>query len=591
MASSERSGAPLGPNDLMAEAIERHKAGDLANASRLYRRLLQDAPGHGAAWANLGIALKFLGDLPGALEACAKAASLEPGNANAHNNMGIVLSALGRHEQAVAAHRRALAIEPAFHECWTNLGLSLSATGNPGPAVEAFRRALAIKPDHTEALVQFIYHSLQICDWRQLDAAIARMAETIAGDKGEVNPFVQLAICQDPAESLRAARNFARRVEKSVAVLERPSRPRVRKPGRPRIGYIGGDFHGHATAFLAAEMFECHDRDRFEIFTYSYGPDDGSDMRKRVAGAFEHFVELSQLSLEASAKRIAEDEIDLLIDLKGYTQGARTGILALRPAPLQAAYLGYPGTMGADFVDFAIVDGFIAPKGFEAHYTERLIRLPGSYQPNDSRRRIATDAGTRADHGLPETAVVFCCFNQTYKIGPHTFSIWMRLLEAVPDSVLWLMAFNADAPVRLRETAKAAGISPDRLVFADKRPLDQHLARIQLADLFLDTWPCNAHTTASDALWAGIPVVTFAGRTFASRVAGSLLAALGMTELIAGDVATYEKLALRLALDAPARARMKSRLLRARETGDLFSGEKAARKLESAFDEMLSSRA
>ena len=589
MASSERSGSPLGPKELMEEALERHKAGDLATAVRLYRRVLEDQPQNAGAWANIGIALKFQGDLQGALQACAKAASLEPNNANAHNNMGIVLAAMGRHEQAVTAHRRALSIEPGFHECWCNLGLALSAMSNPGQAVEAFRRSLAIKPDHTEALVQFIYHALQICDWRQLDAAIKRMAGTIAGDKGEVNPFALLSICQDPAESLRAARNFAARVEKSVAALQKPILAPIRQRARPRIGYLSGDFHGHATSFLAAEMFECHDRDRYEIFAYSYGPDEDSDMRKRVMSAFEHFVDFSRMSPEESAARIAADQIDLLIDLKGYTQGARTGIMALRPARVQAAYLGYPGTMGADFIDYAIVDDFIAPKGFEGDYTERLVRLPGSYQPNDSRRPIAANPGARADHGLPETSLVFCCFNQTYKIAPHSFSIWMRLLEAVPGSVLWLMAFNPDAPVRLREAAKAAGISTERLVFADKRPLDQHLARIQLADLFLDTWPCNAHTTASDALWAGIPVVTFAGRTFASRVAGSLLMALGMADLITANAADYERLALRLALDAPERARLKSRLLRARQTSDLFSGEKAARKLEMAFDEMLSS--
>ncbi len=587
MASPDRSGKPLSVSDLMAEAIGRHQAGDLMNAVSLYRRVLRDHPDHGGAWANLGIALKFHGDLSGALEACGKAVSLDPKNANAHNNLGIALAALGRHAEAAASHRQALAIDPRFHECWSNLGLALSAMGDPGRAVDAFRRALAIKPDHTEALVQFIYHALQICDWRHLDGAIARMAETIAKDKGEVNPFALLAICQDPQESLRAARNFSRRVETSVAALARPNLAPRRQMGRPRIGYLSGDFHGHATAYLAAEMFESHDRDRFEIFAYSYGPDDGSEMRKRVMGAFEHFVDLSSLSLEASAARIAEDGIDLLIDLKGYTQGARTGILALRPAPIQAAYLGYPGTMGADFIDFAIVDAFVAPKGAEADYTERLLRLSGSYQPNDSRRSIAPDPGTREGHGLPEDGIVFCCFNQTYKIGPHSFATWMRLLHALPGSVLWLMAFNAQAPERLREAAKAAGIHPSRLVFADKLPLDRHLARITLADLFLDTWPCNAHTTASDALWAGIPVVTLAGRTFAARVAGSLLNALGMPDLIAPDAQSYERLALRLAEDAPERARAKSRLLRARETSDLFSGEKAARKLESAFDEML----
>jgi predicted O-linked N-acetylglucosamine transferase (SPINDLY family) len=582
-----QEGAPLTVQGLLAEAIDRHKAGDLANAITLYRRLLRDDPSYGPALVNLGIALKFQGDLKGALEACEKAVQVEPGNANAHNNLGIVLAAMGRHERAVASHQQAIAIDPKFYECWTNMGLSLSTLGDPGQAVEAFRRALSIKPDHTEALVQFIYHALQICDWRRLDAAIARMARVIAADKGEVNPFVQLAICQDPLESLRAARNFARRVETSVAALARPPRLARGSRARPRIGYLGADFHAHATSFLAAEMFEAHDRDRYELFAYSYGPDEDSPMRRRVAGAFEHFIDISSMPTEAAAGKIADDGIDILIDLKGYTQGARTGIMALRPAPIQAAYLGYPGTMGADFIDFAIVDSFIAPKGFESHYSERLVRMPGSYQPNDSQRRIASEAGSRADHGLPMNGIVFCCFNQTYKIGPHSFSLWMRLLQSVPDSVLWLMAFNPQAPDNLRGVAKAAGISPKRLVFAAKRPLEQHLARIGHADLFLDTWPCNAHTTASDALWSGIPVITLAGKTFASRVAGSLLTALGLGELIVENPTEYERLTLRLAFDAPERQRLRSKLLRARETSDLFSGKKAARKLERAFDEML----
>jgi predicted O-linked N-acetylglucosamine transferase (SPINDLY family) len=574
---------------MQQEALARHQSGRLDEAVTLYRRCLERAPEDAGVWANLGIALKGLGDLNGALEACGRAAGLDASNANAHNNLGIVQMAMGRPIEATQSYRRALAIDSKFHECWTNVGLAQSALGDPEAATGSFRAALRLKPDHTEALVQFIYHALQICDWRGLDPAIARLARVIRKDSGEVNPFVALAVCRDPIESLRVSQNFARRVERSVSSLRRPMLGRTSESKqRPRIGYLSADFHGHATAYLCAELFEYHDRERFEIFAYSYGPDDQSAMRQRLERAFEHFVDVAPLSVADAAPRIANDGIDILIDLKGYTQNARCGILALRPAPIQLAYLGFPGPMGAGFIDYSLVDEFIAPAGSESFYSEKLIRLPGSYQPNDSTRLIASDRGSRRDHDLPNEGVVFCCFNQAYKITPEAFSVWLRLLKEVPGGVLWLLAFNQSAPRNLRRLARAVGVDPERLVFAARRPLDQHLARLGHADLFLDTWPCNAHTTASDALWAGVPVITLAGRTFAQRVAGSLLTALGLQELITETVEGYYCLARRLALDDLARRDVKARLDTARPERDLFNGHSAAWKLETAFMQLLS---
>jgi protein O-GlcNAc transferase len=574
---------------MLQEALARHQSGQLDEAIGLYRRCLERAPEEAGTWANLGIALKSHGDLAGALEACRRAAALDASSANAHNNLGIVQMAMGLPVEATQAYRRALAIDPKFHECWTNVGLAQSALGDPEAAAESFRAALRLKPDHTEALVQFVYHSLQISDWRELDWAIARLARVIRKDSGEINPFVALAICRDPMESLRVSQNFARRVERSVAGFRRPVPGRTSGgEQRPRIGYLSADFHSHATAYLCAELFEHHDRERFEVFAYSYGPDDKSAMRQRLERAIEHFTDIAPLSIPDSAQCIADDGIDILVDLKGYTQNARCGIMAMRPAPIQLAYLGFPGPMGAEFIDYTIVDDFIAPVGSESFYSEKLIRLPGSYQPNDSTRLIAPDRGGRGDHGLPDQAVVFCCFNQAYKIMPEAFSAWLRLLKEVPGSVLWLLAFNPSAPRNLRRLARAVGVDPERLVFAEKRPLDQHLARLGHADLFLDTWPCNAHTTASDALWAGVPVVTLAGRTFAQRVAGSLLTALGLRELIAETVEGYYSLARRLALDELARRDVKARLNVARLERDLFNGQSAARKLETAFVQLLS---
>ena len=306
---------------MLQEALAQHQSGRLDEAVTQYRRCLERAPEDAGVWANLGIALKVLGDLNDALEACGRAAALDASNANAHNNLGIVQMAMGRLVEATQSYRRALAIDPKFHECWTNLGLAQSALGNPEAAADSFRAVLRLQPDYTEALVQLIYHALQICDWRGLDSAIARLARVIRKDSGEINPFVALAICPDPVESLRVSQNFARRVERSVAGLRRPEpgRPKGDKQ-RPRIGYLSADFDGHATAYLAAELFEHHDRQRFEVFAYSYGPDDQSAMRQRLERAFEHFIDIAPLSIADAAQRIANDGIDILIDLKGYTQ-------------------------------------------------------------------------------------------------------------------------------------------------------------------------------------------------------------------------------------------------------------------------------
>jgi predicted O-linked N-acetylglucosamine transferase (SPINDLY family) len=302
------------------------------------------------------------------------------------------------------------------------------------------------------------------------------------------------------------------------------------RPEKLRIGYLSWDFHQHATSYLIAELFELHDRERFEVFAYSFGPDDGSAMRARLRNAATGFFDIARHSNVAAARAIHENRIDILVDLKGYTQGARPQIMALRPAPVQINWLGYPGTMGMAQIDAIIADSFIIPEGAEAGYSERIVRLPDCYQINDRHRRIAPPP-VRSECGLPAEAFVFCCFNQSYKILPDVFAAWLRILNAIPGSCLWLLETNAWAVRNLRNVAAAQGIAGDRLVFAPVRPLDQHLARYCVADLALDTFPYTSHTTGSDALWAGCPLVTCAGETFASRVAGSLLRAAGVPEL------------------------------------------------------------
>jgi predicted O-linked N-acetylglucosamine transferase (SPINDLY family) len=335
-----------------------------------------------------------------------------------------------------------------------------------------------------------------------------------------------------------------------------------------------------------AELFETHDRSRFEVFAFSYGDDDGSPMRRRLERAFDGFFDVRGLGDEAIAQRIREQEIDIAIDLTGHTSGSRVEILAARPAPVQLHYIGYPGTLGADFIDYLIVDPFLVPPEEQQHYSEALIYLSQCYQANDRKRVASERPPSRAEAGLPAEGLVFCCFNQAYKITPAFFGAWMRLLLAVPDSVLWLLSDNRWADDNLRREAAARGVAPERLVFAPKLPMEEHLARHRLADLFLDTFPYNAHTTASDALWMGLPVVTCAGRSFASRVAGSLLHAVGLSELITGDVAEYERLALALAREPARLAAMCRRLEAARASAPLFDLDRTRGEIERAYEEV-----
>ncbi len=359
-----------------------------------------------------------------------------------------------------------------------------------------------------------------------------------------------------------------------------------KRHSRLRLGYLSAELRTHPIPCLVAQLFEEHDRSCFEVFAFSYGDDDGTPMRRRLEQAFDGFFDVRGLSDEAIARRIREQEIDIMVDLTGHTAGSRLEILASRPAPVQLHYIGHPGTLGADFIDYLIVDPFVVPAEEQQHYSEALVYLSQCYQAND-RKRIARRSPThRAEAGLPADGFVFCCFNQTYKITPPCFDVWMRLLHAVPGSVLWLLADNRWAEDNLRREAAARGVSPERLVFAPRLAAPEHLARHRLADLFLDTFPYNAHTTASDALWMGLPVLTCAGRGFASRVAGSLLHAVGLPELVTHDLAEYERLALTLARDPARLVALRRHLDAVRTTAPLFDIDRTRREIEQAYQQM-----
>ena len=573
----------LAPDD---PALRHNLANALAAAGRReaavseYRAVLGLQPDSAAAAVDLAVELLGLRDTAGAQGVLHGAIGRHPEHGAAWRVLGQTLTAALRPDAALDALRRAVALDPGDPAGWEDLAAAATLADRIAPSIEALGRVRRLAPAYNPALAQLVQQQRYACDWRDLPALerdlIGRMR---AGALG-VPPFGLLAVDATPADHRAAAERWARQKAQGIPAVARTA---VASDGRLRIGYLSADFHEHATAYLMAELLERHDRTRFAVTAYSTGIDDGSPMRRRLTAAVERFVDLRDRSDLDAARTIAADGIDILVDLKGYTAFARTAILAARPAPVQVNWLGYPGTMGADFIDVILADAVTIPPGEEGFYSEAVVRLPHCYQPNDRHRAIAERTPSRADCGLPEDGVVFCCFNSPYKLTPALFDVWARLLRAVPGSVLWLYAGNPLVAGNLRREAAARGVAPERLVFAPPRPLAEHLARHRLADLFLDTLPYNAHTTASDALWTGLPVVTCRGATFAGRVAASLLDTVGMPDLITDSLESYEALALDLARDPQRLAGLKARLAAARMASPLFDGDRFARDLEDAY--------
>jgi predicted O-linked N-acetylglucosamine transferase (SPINDLY family) len=596
--------------------------GRSAEAAAVFRRALAVAPDHPFLWLHLGIACRKLGDLDAAAAAYRRALELRPDDAEAHSNFGNLLQEEGRAEEAIAHYREAVRVEPGFALAWNNLGSALVRTRDLEAAARSLARAVELQPDFADAQFNLgNVHSLsgerdravrcftaaherrpehpaysgslllemqQICDWSRFDELCERQRRAPLERPDEpISPFGLLSIPSTRAEQLQCARNYAtavsRRVERDRRRLDFRFACGPRE--RLRIGYLSADFHEHATAHWTAELFELHDRSRFEVIAYSYGPDDGSAMRARLKRAFDGFVDVMPMSYADAAAAIHADGVDILVELKGYTQHARTEIAAMRPAPIQVSFVGYPATMGADFIDYLVADRWVAPPEHAADYSEKLVYMPGSYQVNDRKRAVA-ERPPRARLGLPEHAFVFCSFNQTYKILPEAFAVWMRLLAQRPDSVLWLLETNPWATQNLRREAESRGVDAARLLFAPVLPHAEHLARMGAADLLLDTWPYNAHTISSDALWVGLPVLTWPGETFAARVAAGQLSALGVPELIAGSRAQYEALALELARSPGKLASVRRKVLAQRDKGLLFDTSGFTRHLEAAYEEM-----
>jgi predicted O-linked N-acetylglucosamine transferase (SPINDLY family) len=580
-----------------------------------YNKAIAINPGYTEAYCNRCRLLWKLRRYEDALASSAEAVGLAPHNAEAHNVRGALLHSLNRYEQALVSYDRAIALAPGNADDYHNRGAILHRLNRHEEALASYDTAIVLAPDnanaynnrgnllrdlrrHEEALRSFskaielnpncefvhgvsLFTKMQICDWSELAADKEILGTKIERGERAASPFNLLASESTPGLQRRAAEIHAiaeaRREGRLPEIAKHPRRDRV------RIGYFSTDFREHAVALLIAELFERHDRARFEITGFSLGPDTGDKVRQRLTNGFDRFVEVRNMANLEVAELARQAGIDIAIDLNGFTAGARTGIFALRAAPIQVNYLGYPGTMGAEYIDYIIADNILISSADQQYYTEKIACLPDSYQVNDSKREIADATPTRRELELPETGFVFCCFNNNFKITPSVFACWMSILKEVPGSVLWLLQDNAVAATNLRREARRRGIAADRLIFAPRMPFPEHLARHRMADLFLDTLPYNGHTTASDALWAGLPVLTRIGETFAGRVAASLLHAVRLPELITTTPQAYEALAIELATNPAGLAEIRRKLADNRLTAPLFDTRLYTRHIEAAY--------
>ncbi len=586
LASAERAIA-LKPNHADAYASRGNvlkQRGALEEALVDYGKAIELNPTFVRAIINRAVALSDLRRFDEALADCDRAIGLNPGIAEAFNNRGNVLYACGRLDEGLASLDRAIALKPDYADAFYNRGNLLAEQGRLADAAASHAKALSLAPSHAGAPGGYADCASRVCDWSRRDEIEAEMRRRIADGSAVIPPLTLLRYCDDEALQLDCARRYA--VSRITTPPQPLSRGAQRDDGRIRLAYLSADFRQHPVAQLMVELIERHDRARFEVTGVSLGPDDGSALRARLVGAFDRFDDARSMSDRAVATLLHERQTEIVIDLMGYTHGCRPRILAHRPAPIAVNYLGYPGTMGAGFIDYIVADEIALPLERQPYFTEKIVHLPDSFQANGSREEIPP-APTRREAGLPDAGFVFCCFNNHAKIAPPVFDVWMRLLDRIEGSVLWLSQADAPTATNLRREAAARGVDPVHLVFAPRAQLfADHLARHQLASLFLDTLPYNAHTTAADALRAGLPVLTCRGHAMAGRVAGSLLHAVGLPDLVTENLDDYEALALRLAREPTELARIARRLEANLATTPLFDIDRFRRNIEAAYTKM-----
>jgi predicted O-linked N-acetylglucosamine transferase (SPINDLY family) len=608
--------------DLFRAALEMHRRGETCEAKSLYKQVVASGARNAQAMNLLGLIYAEEGAHADAVEVMALAREIDAHNPHALNNLGVSLRALRRTTEAIGSYDAALAIKPDLRDALRNrgnahcdmgmlqkaaadfrkvlaidpedaeahqqLGHALAGLNRLDEAIASFSRALELRPDLEHVPGTLLGMRMQVCDWRGLPSDIPALVEGVLRGEQVTGPFPVLSLLDTPALHRRLAEDFASKVYPPIDDLGAiPVRPRG-SGGRIRVGYFSADFHDHPVSYLIAGLLELHDRSAFEVIGFSLFGDAQSELRRRIIAGCDRFIDVSQKSDREVAQMSRDLGIDIAVNLGGYTLNSRTSIFARRAAPVQVSYIGYIGTMGAPYMDYILADRLVVPPGSECDYTEKIAYLPNSYQPNDPRRRISERQFTRAELGLPEAGFVYCCFNASYKILPAMFDAWMKILRAVPGSVLWLIDRDTtQLSHNLRREAEARGVDGNRLVFAKFIAPSDYLARYRMADLFLDTLPYNAGTTASDALWAGLPVLTCPGRSFAARMASSLLRAMDLPELIAPNMRDYVASAIRLGTDPSAYAEIKTQVARNRDITPLFDSGRFTRDLEEVYREML----
>ena len=568
----EYSGSPILWN--IKGGLEK-ELGDLNSAIQAFERVIMLKPAHPAGHSNLGVIFQEQGKLTEAVEYYNRALMFER-DPFAFNNLGTILKQLDRRDEAIQSYENALKISPDFTEAHYNLGHILADLGRLEEAAQSYRCALISDPGFRSAQVRLLLVLRKMCDWTNAD-----VSHNVLSGSPIVETFLLLSMIDSPAQHLKFSQQWAENEFKGIKAFsfENP----VQKDCL-RIGYFSSDMHDHAILFLMAGLLREHNKSKFEIYIYSYGRVHKGERRKQAIKDVNSFIDISGMSDKDVVEMARGHKLDIAIDVNGYTRYSRSRLFAYRMAPVQINYLGYPSTMGTDFIDYIIGDNTIIPAGQRTFYSENVIYMPDCYQPNDERRRIADIITSRSDFGLPKNGFIFCCFNNNYKITPKEYDVWMRVMGKIDNSVLWLFKGSEIAEQNLKREAEIRGIGRERIIFAKKVSLDEHLARHKHADLFIDTFNYNAHTTASDALWSGLPIVTKQGQQFASRVAASLLNAVGLSELVTNTEAEYESLIVALAEDKERLASIKNKLHETRSSCPLFDTVRYTRYFEAGLE-------
>ena len=557
---------------------------DYKKSSELISQAIKINPNDAEVYNNLAIVSKKLNQLDIAYNNYCNAIKLKPDYAEAHNSCGVILKELKKDDDAIKSFNLAIKFNKNYAEAYYNLGHIFFERKKYNEALENFYESYKINPKLDYLLSSIIFTKHRICEWDSFDKELLDLENNILNEKKKINPFLTLSFYESPQLQKKSAEIFVKDEYNDKNIQNHKFYNQAKQ--KIRIAYYSADFRNHPMSYLLANLFELHDKNKFEIIGISFGPDKDDQMRKRVSRAFDKFYDLRLKTDEEIVKFSRELKIDIAIDLMCFTKYHKFGIFVKKCAPIQVNYLGYPGTSGTNYLDYIIADKILIPKESQKYYSEKIVYLPDTYQANDSTKKISDKVFTREELGLPKNGFVFCCFNNNYKITPQVFNVWMRMLNRVKNSVLWILSEDINISKNLKNETKIRGIDFNRIVFAERIKMNEHLARQKVADLFIDTFPYTGHTTASDALWVGLPVLTRIGKSFASKVSASLLNTIGLSELVTNSEKEYEDLAVELAINTTKLKEIKNKLKNNKTTKPLFNTQNFTRNIEKAYSLM-----